>query len=209
LNSLDKQFALDEQGQITWQKDLTNPMPGEVVAEIKKGEAILKPTCSVVEGETTEGQDKEAVENFIQEWLGRHVKESLEPLFNLQDENLPQGAPQDIAVKLYESLGVITRSEIQDLIAVMDEEQRASLRPKKIRFGPLLVYLPELNKPAAVRLRALLLTLWTRVNYLQPYLLMVLSLFRLRGKSWIKRIINLLAILFMVHVLSVSTCWIV
>jgi ATP-dependent RNA helicase SUPV3L1/SUV3 len=160
LNSLDKQFALDEQGQITWQKDLTNPMPGEVVAEIKKGEAILKPTCSVVEGETTEGQDKEAVENFIQEWLGRHVKESLEPLFNLQDENLPQGAPQDIAVKLYESLGVITRSEIQDLIAVMDEEQRASLRPKKIRFGPLLVYLPELNKPAAVRLRALLLTLW-------------------------------------------------
>ena len=107
-----------------------------------------------------EGRDKQAVETFIQEWLLRHVKEALEPLFNLKDDNLPQGAPQEVSEILFDKLGVVKRSDIQDLISKMDEDQRASLRPKKIRFGPLLVYLPELNKPAAVRLRALLLTLW-------------------------------------------------
>ena len=50
--------------------------------------------------------------------------------------------------------------QLQDLINQMDEEKRATLRTKKIRFGPLIVFLPELNKPAAVRLRALLLMLW-------------------------------------------------
>ena len=160
LNSLDKQFALDEKGQITWQKDLTNPMAGDVVAEIKKGDSILHPTCSLVDGEVIAGQDKPAVEKFIQEWLVRHVNEVLAPLFNLRSDDIPVGATKEIAEKLFDALGVIKRSDIQSLIAGLDEEKRAALRPKKIRFGPLLVYLPELNKPVAVRLRALLMTLW-------------------------------------------------
>lgn len=160
LNSLDKQLVLTENGQITWQKDLTNPMPGEVVAEIKKGEAVLSPSCSLVDSPVLEGEDKEAVLNFVSEWLGRYVAQALEPLFNLKSDDIPEGAPKDIATKLYNALGVIPRSDLQELITQMDEEKRNALRSKKIRFGPLLVYLPELNKPAAVKLRALLLSLW-------------------------------------------------
>lgn len=135
-------------------------MPGEVVAEIKKGEAVLSPTCSLVENPVTEGKDKDVVLKFIQEWLGRYIAEALAPLSNLKADDIPEGAPRDIALKLYEALGVIPRADLQDLIAQMDEDQRNSLRSKKIRFGPLLVYLPELNKPAAVKLRALLLALF-------------------------------------------------
>ena len=160
LNSLDKQLVLAENGQITWQKDLTNPMPGEVVAEIKKGEAALSPACSLVDSPVTEGEDKEAVLKFISAWLERYIAEALEPLFKLKGDDIPEGAPRDIALKIFDALGVILRSDLQDLIAQMDEEKRNSLRSKKIRFGPLLVYLPELNKPAAVKLRGLLLSLW-------------------------------------------------
>ena len=160
LNSLDKQLVLAENGQITWQKDLTNPMPGEVVAEIRKGEAVLSPACSLVDSAVIEGEDKDVVLKFVSDWLGRYIAEALEPLLKLKSDDIPEGAPREISLKIFEALGVIPRSELQDLIAQMDEEKRNSLRAKKIRFGPLLVYLPELNKPAAVKLRGLLLSLW-------------------------------------------------
>ena len=160
LNSIDKQLKLADDGQITWQKDLTNPMPGEAVATITKGESMLVPSCALIDAPVLADQDKEAVLKFVQEWLAGYIKTSLEPLFKLQDEDIAEGAPREIASKLFDALGILPREDLQSLIAQMDEEKRASLRSKKIRFGPLLVYLPELNKPAAVRLRALLLSLY-------------------------------------------------
>lgn len=160
LNSMDKQLVLAQNGTITWQKDLTNPMLGEVVAEIKKGESMLSPTCSVINAPAIAGEDKDAVQKFINQWLGRYIQETLQPLFNLKSDDIPAGAPRDISDKIYNALGVIPRAELQSLISQMDEEKRNSLRSKKIRFGPLLVYLPELNKPVMVKLRALLLSLW-------------------------------------------------
>lgn len=160
LNSLDKQLTLSADGQIAWQKDLTNPLPGVVVAEIKKGQEVLRPVCSLVDSPATEGEDKDTVQVFINDWLLRYLGTALEPLFKLNQDDIPDGAPKEIATKIFSALGVMQRSELEDLIAQMDEEKRATLRSKKIRFGPLLVYLPELNKPAAVKLRALLLSLW-------------------------------------------------
>ncbi len=160
LNSIDTQFQLADNGQIAWQRDLTNPMPGEVVAEIAKGESILAPKCALVSADSTKDEDQEAVHTLVSKWLETYVAQALEPLFNLKLDDVPAGAPRNIADKLYDGLGVIERSDVQSFISQMEEEQRVALRNKKIRFGPLLVYLPELNKPAAVKLRGLLLSLW-------------------------------------------------
>jgi ATP-dependent RNA helicase SUPV3L1/SUV3 len=160
IHSADSQLKLAENGQISWQKDMTNPMPGEVIAEIVKGPALLEPDCVLIESAVLEGQDKEATQAFVREWLGRHIREALEPLFKLQDNDIASGAAKDISQKLYDSLGILPREDLESLIVQMEEEQRATLRTKKIRFGPLIVFLPELNKPAAVRLRGLLLSLW-------------------------------------------------
>ncbi len=160
LNSLDKQLKLAEDGRITWQKDLTNPMAGEPVATIQRGGALLSPSCALIETPVLADQDKDVVLKFIQEWLGRYLRVELEPLFKLLDDDIAEGAPKEIAQKLYKTLGILPREDLENLIAQMDEEKRATLRSKKIRFGPLIVFLPELNKPAAVRFRALLLTLW-------------------------------------------------
>jgi ATP-dependent RNA helicase SUPV3L1/SUV3 len=114
----------------------------------------------LVECDAVAEQDKETVLKFTQEWLGRYVREALEPLFKLQDDDIADGAATQIAQKLHDALGILPREDLQELIGQMAEEERATLRSKKIRFGPLIVYLPELNKPAAVRLRAMLLSLW-------------------------------------------------
>jgi ATP-dependent RNA helicase SUPV3L1/SUV3 len=159
LNSIDKQFALSDDGHITWQKDLTNPMPGEAVATIQKGTSVLEPKAALIDAPVLTDQDKEAVLKHINEWLTRYVRSVLEPLFKLKDNDIAEGAPKEIAARLYDAMGILPRADLDDLITKMEEEGRATLRKKKIRFGPLIVFLPELNKPVAVRLRALLLTL--------------------------------------------------
>ncbi|MEM8833099.1 MAG: hypothetical protein AAGB32_01035 [Pseudomonadota bacterium] len=159
-NSLDKQFSLSETGEVLWQKDLTDPRPGEPIAKLVKGAEALRPDCQLIETAILNDQDKEAVLDFTKQWLLRHVEEVLGPLFRLQDANIADGAPKEIAQKLYEALGILPREDLQELIDKMEEEGRATLRTKKIRFGPIIVYLPELNKPAGVAMQALLLSIW-------------------------------------------------
>ena len=84
----------------------------------------------------------------------------LAPLLALNDEENLRGHARGIAFQLYESLGILPRATVHDMIAGLDEAGRASLRQKKVRLGPVLIFLPGLNKPAQVRLRALLWNLW-------------------------------------------------
>ena len=161
IHSVDTQLILSENGQIMWQKDLTDPRPGIPVAHLQKGDHVLTPQVALLEeaGESI-GDDKDAAQDFTKNWLDRHIRTVLAPLFALKDDDIPQGAPQDIADTLYDGLGILPRDAIREPLSQLDEDARAALRPKKIRFGPVLVYMPELNKPAAIRLKALLLTLF-------------------------------------------------
>ncbi|MFA5591791.1 MAG: hypothetical protein WC989_00560 [Micavibrio sp.] len=161
LKSEDKQLKLADDGQILWQADSTNPLPGQAIARIEKGEALLKPRVTLDPALLQEGVDTDALMQKLGEWLERYVHFTLEPLFRLtggEDLNDPARA---IAEKLQGALGILPREELEEDIAKLDEEGRKALRARKVRMGPLLVFLPELNKPAAVRLRGVLLTLWT------------------------------------------------
>lgn len=161
INSDPKQLRLAENGDITWQKDITNPLPGEKIATIAKGDAVIAPKAVLEDNALTKGEeDRAELEEAVQNWLNAHVRESLEPLFRLQEDDLSAEPAKNIAKKLFDALGILPREEVQTDIDQMNEEMRQSLRPKKIRFGPLLVYLPELKKPSFVRMQALLLTLW-------------------------------------------------
>jgi ATP-dependent RNA helicase SUPV3L1/SUV3 len=65
LNSKPEQFKLAEDGQILWQKQAGNPMPGEPVARAVKGEHILKPGVEVIQSDIVADLDKAAVRDFI------------------------------------------------------------------------------------------------------------------------------------------------
>jgi len=160
LKSEDKQFKLADDGQILWQADATNPLPGEPIGRIKKGDLLLKPRAEMIDSNLVDGQDKNAIAEKLQEWLERHIHFALEPLFRLTGGDDLTAQARGIAFQLQEGLGILPRAALEDLIAGLDEEGRKALRARKVRMGPLLVFLPELNKPAAVRLRAILLTLW-------------------------------------------------
>ena len=159
LNSQPKQLRLQDDGQILWQKDATNPLPGIPVAKITKGSSALTPGIELIESEALEGQERDDVSIFVKNWLGQHIITTLEKLVGLNAEGI-EGAPKDIAQKIYHALGIIPRAEIETEIAALDAETRKVLRQRHVRLGPVLVFVPELNKPAAIRLRALLWWLW-------------------------------------------------
>ncbi|MAS87426.1 MAG: hypothetical protein CMH30_05560 [Micavibrio sp.] len=146
------QFSLNDKGEIFWQALANNPMPGVMVAKLTKGETLLKPAVTLLEP-SEEGQEK------IAEWLESHIEEKLKPLMQLHDDNLEE-APKQIATALYEAMGVVPRAELEDVISKLEEQGRAQLRFKKIRLGPILAFMPELNKPAPIKLRTILWGVW-------------------------------------------------
>ncbi len=163
LESKASQFSLSPEGHILWQEKQNNPLPGVPVAKLEKGEHPLRPVISVLENEHTKDQDKTTLKNHLSIWLKTHMQEVIEPLTLLET---PQGvdakedAVSKIAAKIYDGLGIVPREELEDIIADLTPETRVDLRAKKIRLGPVLAFIPILKKPAAVKLRALLWSIY-------------------------------------------------
>lgn len=163
LEAKASQFILSAEGQILWQEKLNNPLPGVAVAFLEKGEVALKPVLKVLENEHTAKHDQVELKNSLSMWLNMHFNAVLEPLMLLE---VPQGvavkddAVSQIAQKVYNGLGIVPRGDLESMIAELTPETRADLRAKKIRLGPILAFIPALNKPAAVKLRALLWSLF-------------------------------------------------
>ncbi|MCF8495923.1 MAG: hypothetical protein K9G62_04555 [Alphaproteobacteria bacterium] len=156
LTADDKQFQISPGGEILFQPLPGNPLPGQPVALIRKGASPLAPDIEI----TGADQPPETSER-LHTWLKARITAVLEPLVALSEtETLPEGPAREICTRVYNSLGIVRREEIEDLAAALGPEDRALLRSKKIRLGPLLVFQPDLNKPAAVRLRGLLWSLY-------------------------------------------------
>lgn len=161
LNAKPEQITLSADGQILWQQKVGSPLPGEPVARLKKADNILAPDVELIETELLAGAEKDKVQSFLKEWVSAHIKTILEPLVALQDmDESVNGTVRGIAFQVYESMGIIPREKLEDLIAALTPEDRAALRARKIKLGPILVFLPALNKPAAVKLRGLLWALY-------------------------------------------------
>lgn len=155
LNAQAGQFTLNDEGQILYQDKVGSPLPGAPVAQLVKGESALAPIVNV-----TAVDVDDALKGKLETWLATHIATVLEPLVALKEDHLKDDVASQIGAKIYEALGVVARADIEDLIAQLDEEKRAGVRAKKVRLGPILAFQPDLNKPAPVRLRALLWSLF-------------------------------------------------
>lgn len=157
LNAQDSQFRLVEDGRIFYQSNPTNPLLGEPLAQVIKGASVLRPAILIPESDLAKDQDKGRLHTHLEGWLSRHVASVLAPLAALENDGEDlKGPAKGIAFQVYEALGIVPRAQVEDLIAGLDQDGRKALRTRNVRLGPVLVFIPALNKPAAVRLRALL-----------------------------------------------------
>ena len=157
LKAKDTQFRLQEDGSVCFQVQESNPLPGVKIAQLAKGESAYKPAFTILEEDSVNGVDRTELRDRLEQWFGAHLKTVLEPLMNLEQVGEEDAAPvKGIAYQVYEKMGIIPREQLEDLIADLDTDMRGVLRSKRIRLGPVLAFIPALNKPAAVRLRAVL-----------------------------------------------------
>jgi ATP-dependent RNA helicase SUPV3L1/SUV3 len=140
-------LALDAAEGITWL--------GAPVARIVAGADALSPRAEMPANEFLEPALAERARARIQSWLDTHLREVLGPLKALSDAPL-EGAARGLAFQLQEALGSMPRRACASQIAALTPEDRAKLRALRIRLGMESVFMPELLKPKAVALRAVL-----------------------------------------------------
>ncbi len=169
LEAQPKQFRLKDDGAILFQPDATNPLPGEPIARAVRGVSLLDPGVEMLDADILRMTDKDAARDKVESWLKSHIETVLEPLVALQNEEGMSEPVQIIAGRVFEALGIIPRGDVEEAIAKLDPEGRKLLRDRNIRLGPILIFMPALNKPAAIHLRAVLWTLW-RGGALPPLL---------------------------------------
>ena len=157
LEAKDSQFRLGVDGVISYQHQESNPLPGVPVAHLEKGADILHPAIVV---DDAHGQGETVLQARLQDWFRVHLKNVVELLVALEDENTFKQPVKEILSRVHDAMGIVPREELEETIAKLDADDRKDLRSKRIRLGPILVFIPALNKPAAVKLRAMLWALY-------------------------------------------------
>jgi ATP-dependent RNA helicase SUPV3L1/SUV3 len=122
--------------------------------------ALLQPAVKLLDGRDLGSESAADVLTAVETWMKAHIYTVLEPLFSLVGDETLSEPNKEIALKLFAHTGIVPRGEVEDQIEKLDPEMRKALRDKKVRLGPLLIFLPDLNKPAAVKLRAILWSLF-------------------------------------------------
>jgi ATP-dependent RNA helicase SUPV3L1/SUV3 len=149
-----KQITIRNDGVMLYQPVASNPLPGLPVAYLRKGDHVLKPVLEMIPAALlTAEQAADA--------LRLNLDTVLAPLAGLHGLSDEVAAPvKAICSAVYEGTGIVDREAVQVEIAALDSDMRTFLRNKGVRLGPILLFCPDLNKPAAVRLRAVLYALY-------------------------------------------------
>lgn len=147
-------YSLLPNGHVFWQANSTNPLPGAQVGHVEKGETILSPRV-VVTGDHNADD--------VTAGIAAHIKTVLAPIFALKEtegEDVLTDAAESIGDVVFDNMGVVHRTDIEQFVPALTPELRAPIRKKRLKMGPVLVFLLDLMKPAAVNMRALLWGLW-------------------------------------------------
>jgi len=143
----DEAFAIEDSGQILWQDS--------PVARLTAGADILRPMVELLPSDLIEPVGREALQRRLSAWLDHFLKAAARPLFQALDAPL-SGPARGVAYQLAEALGSLPRAGVEPLLAPLSESDRKALARLGIRIGMDSLYLPDMLKPAAQRVRALL-----------------------------------------------------
>jgi ATP-dependent RNA helicase SUPV3L1/SUV3 len=144
----DEQFVLTSDGTIRW--------TGDAVARLSAADEALTPRVRIISDERLTGAPRDKVQARLDLWLKTHIEKLLGPMFELSKAEDVTGIARGIAYQLVEALGVLERQKIANELKDLDQASRATLRKYGVRFGAYHLYVPQLLKPAARALAALL-----------------------------------------------------
>jgi ATP-dependent RNA helicase SUPV3L1/SUV3 len=144
----DPELKISRHGIVLWQ--------GNEVGRLSAGDQRFKPRVTVTADSMLPAAERTAVQERLEKLATRHIASLLDPLLKLEDGEGFDGMARGIAYRLAEGFGVLRRSDVQDDVKSLSQDDRAKLRVHGVRFGAFSVFVPTLLKPAATELRLLL-----------------------------------------------------
>jgi ATP-dependent RNA helicase SUPV3L1/SUV3 len=149
----DDAFTLETDGRLLWR--------GATVAQLERGDDVLKPKLRFIADEALSGPARERAEARLNAWLEARIKTLVQPLFALREAQGVEGLARGVAYRIAEGLGIVSRRDIADEVQSLDQATRSRLRTLGVRFGAYNIFVPTLLKPAPRRLLAQLHALAT------------------------------------------------
>ncbi|WP_345115785.1 hypothetical protein [Bartonella jaculi] len=144
-------FTLNSDGIVRW--------IGQPVGQLVATEDFLKPKLIVLADTQLTGEARDKVVRRLERFVTFHFETALKPLFDLRNADSLTDSTRPLALQLINSLGVIARREIAELVKSLDQESRAVLRRLGVRFGAFHIYVAGMLKPAPVQAITLLWSL--------------------------------------------------
>ena len=134
------------------------------IAKILVGKDYLTPNLEVIVDEILDQKTIQKFTDFLKRWLHEKINLELKSLIDLKDIKQKNSSIKALAYQLYENNGVLKRDQVSNYLKELGQEERKILREIGVKFGRYHIYLYNLIKPEAVKLRTLL---WK--NYHQKY----------------------------------------
>lgn len=126
---------------------------GTPVARIMAGDTVLTPRVEVLSSDFLDGPARERLRKRCAAWLTRHIRATLKPLFEAQAVDLsPPG--RGLLFQLVEALGTLPRRPLASQIALLTKADRKTLAGLGLRLGAASLFLPRLQHPRMLALRA-------------------------------------------------------
>jgi len=133
------------------------------IARLKKGNDYLNPEIDIIADDSLNNESKTKLITYLNKWLSNHTNEVLEDLIKLTKHKIENQYLRGLVFQLYESNGVVKRSEVDQIVKSIPIEERKKLWGMGIKIGRYHIYLPKMLKPKAVDFR---IALWKIFNNL-------------------------------------------
>lgn len=156
--SEDLAFQLDGRGHVTWRE--------AQIARLVKSDSLYAPRAEVKDSDLLTDEQKSRISERLTQFVANHVETTLSVLKSFQDPQVPEGAEplsghgRGILYQLYEGLGALNRSQIAAQLRELPETDKPHIARSGIRLGIETIYMPDMLKPAPIKLRVLLYSLF-------------------------------------------------
>jgi ATP-dependent RNA helicase SUPV3L1/SUV3 len=156
LAAPEDEVRFDPDGAVRWQ--------GAVVGRLAPGPVPLRPVVRPKVSDELRGELRERVADELgrrlHRWIARGIGR-IERLAAASDDAGQSGAVRGVAYALAEALGAIRVDRIESVSTPLGEADRKALARLGVRLGVEWLFLPELMRPRARRVIALLIRVWT------------------------------------------------
>ena len=143
----DHSLEISENGKFSWD--------GSPIGWLIPSDDPFKPNIQVLQSDLLNQDQIYLISQRLKKYLENIIEKNLSPLINIKEDDYSSSC-RGIIFQIKEGFGTTSIKKIFKLYKEITDEEKREFSKVGLRFGVEYLYMPELLKPGAVKLRALL-----------------------------------------------------